>query len=109
MGLKAVGVSEQDAWSVLRSTALDSTPLVRRKVFEAAARERAEVSIAHVAQRVRYYPTTVRRTLEELAAHRLVEHIPARPGRADGWILAEDIEMLYSSLFDGPFPKRRVS
>ena len=99
-GLLAIGVSEQDTWAVLRSLALDSAPLVRRKVFEVVARERAEIPTALVVQRIRYSSTKVRRTLEDLEAHRLVEHIPAGPGRADAWTLTEETEMLYSSLFE---------
>jgi hypothetical protein len=99
-GLEAIGVSEHDTWTVLRSLALDSAPLFRRKVFDAVARERAEIPTALVSERVPYSPTKVRRTLEELGVHRVVKHIPAGSGRADSWILTEETEMLYSSLFE---------
>jgi hypothetical protein len=99
-GLQLIGVNEAEAWVVLRCTALDSAPILRRTVFEVLAHERAETNTKYVAQKLRYPVTTVRRNLEELAAHGLVEHLPDGQSRADRWMLPEDIEMLYTSLWE---------
>ena len=67
-GLRAVGVTEDRAWSIIEKVALDCLPLVRRGVLMALAGAGDPLTTAEVAGRAEQPPTPARRALEELLA-----------------------------------------
>jgi hypothetical protein len=71
-GLRAIGVHDAIAWDVVLSCALDSIPAKRLGVLRVLAAADEGRSSPQVADALRYPTTTIRRTLEELAAHGLV-------------------------------------
>jgi DNA-binding transcriptional ArsR family regulator len=69
--LRYIGVDEPDCWSVVRKVALDSIPGTRRLTLLALLSGRSGVS--DIADHVRVSQTTVRRSLEELQIHNMVD------------------------------------
>jgi hypothetical protein len=83
-----LGLDAEESWEVVRRCALDSIPKLRGAVIryldartEAADTTTIGIGVVH--------PTrTVRRALEDLAAHGVVERKSEGPGRADRWELS---------------------
>lgn len=107
-GMLMIGVETGEAWRVLRNVALDSAPLLRRRVFELLAMEATEYETAKLATKLAYPTQTTRRALEELHAHGLIQRATRGPGKADRWSVSEQWEMQYA-LVAQPFPKCRES
>jgi hypothetical protein len=89
-GLDVLGVERETALAVTESVALDSVPPLRRAAFEQlrdggkAALETKEISEA-----LGLPTSTVRRTLEDLAAYHLIERETQGPGKSDFWSIAK--------------------
>jgi hypothetical protein len=70
--LRYIGVDDDDAWRIIRKCSFDSMPGTRRTVlmslFRGAAHMPEIAGITNIGQ------STVRRSLEELKIHRLVDH-----------------------------------
>jgi hypothetical protein len=83
-GLDVLGVDRDTAMGVVKSVALDSVPPLRRRAYECVCKYR-DVETADVAIELGLPTNTVRRILEELAAHGLVTRRSQGPGKADLW------------------------
>lgn len=89
-GLRRVGVSEPEAWRLIRAVAFGSMPTQRRRLIEHLASER-ETTTKKAAVVLGLPTTTARRTLEDLTAHSVVERIPRKGknvGEPDRWKLS---------------------
>src|SRR5262249_9705468 len=88
-GLNAVGVPHSEAWRVLIKTALDSMPAIRRAAFDfLATRPSSElVQTAAVLEHTPYKEQTMRRVLEDLAVHRVLDR--KTHGKMDRWALSQ--------------------
>lgn len=84
---RALGVDEEVAWQELTKTALDSIPAIRRAVMVALFPV-VDSETSALAVTLGYPTTTTRRTLEDLAAHGLVERASNGAGKADQWELS---------------------
>jgi hypothetical protein len=91
-----LGISETESWEVVRRCALDSIPKLRGQVIRYLTALPADLNsvttpatTTAVGAGVRHPSKTVRRALEDLAAHQVVTRIPARRGGADEWELSE--------------------
>ncbi len=77
--LRAIGVSDHDAWRYTVHLALDSMPALRKDVLVTLA-TLGESHTKTIADQLRLPTTTVRRTLEDLTAH----HIAVRTHEGKG-------------------------
>jgi IclR helix-turn-helix domain len=82
-GLRVIGLADEHAWRLVTKTAFDSMPAQRRRVLELLA-DTAEATTKQVALELGLPTTTARRTLEDLAAHRLVLR-ESSDGKSDTW------------------------
>jgi hypothetical protein len=95
-GLDVLGVERTTAMVVVESVALDSVPPLRRGAFEFLNRCSKKnplapaVETAAVAKELGLPTGTVRRALEDLAAHGLVERTSQGSGKADVWLALEE-------------------
>jgi hypothetical protein len=87
-GLLAIGVGDREAWSLVTKCALDSMPAIRRLVVEDLMR-RSTATLAEIAERINYPPTTTRRALEDLTAHGIAQRQAPGHGAADSWVASE--------------------
>ena len=94
LGMDVIGVDDEDKWRVMRKVALDSMPLVRRAALQRMIETVEGVggewgkgtTIQELGDAMRVSQTTVRRTLEDLEAHHVVEQArTADGGMAKGW------------------------
>ncbi len=105
-GMMAIGVSRPDAWRLLRKVALDCLPKLRRLVLEFLVAVEDWKTTAEVAVHVNVPTNTVRRTLEDLAAHQIVERDAARAKteddegdrRSDRWRLSARAGELFKAI-----------
>jgi len=83
-----LGLDRADSWEVVRRCALDSIPKLRGAVIRylAGCSELADTTAIGIA--VVHPSRTVRRALEDLAAHGVVHRKSAGQGRADSWELS---------------------
>jgi hypothetical protein len=88
-GLDSLGCDRQLALRVLRRVGLDSMPALRRQLLEQLCASPEPVSTPALAVAVRTPTTTVRRTLEDLAAYRLVDRTKQEQGKPDLWAMVE--------------------
>jgi hypothetical protein len=85
-GLRVLGLDEQEAWRLVDKTAFDSMPALRRRILEQLAGSK-KLSTREIAVALGLPTTTARRTLEDLAAHGLLERESGGEGKADHWQL----------------------
>ena len=72
--LDRIGADRDEAWRVVTRTALDSMPTTRRAVVDVLLREPRRWTVNDFADEVgAYAPTTIRRILQDLAAHGVTE------------------------------------
>jgi hypothetical protein len=88
-GLDALGCERQLALRVLRRVGLDSMPALRRQLLEQLCATGEPVTTTALAIAVHTPTNTVRRTLEDLAAYRLVDRTKQEQGKADLWQMVE--------------------
>ena len=82
-----IGMSQQEAWGLIKKVALDSMPQIRRNLLEILLQHDAglETKLAAVAAG---YPTeTTRHALQDLACYNVLQRDPT--GRADVWLLTD--------------------
>lgn len=98
LGMDLIGVDDEDKWRVLHKVAMDSMPLVRRAAIETMIEKCGGLggewgrgaTVAELGDYMRVSQTTVRRTLEDLEAHRVVEHAQGENGELmKGWRLTK--------------------
>jgi hypothetical protein len=103
-GMLAIGTSRSEAWQILTKVTLDCLPKLRRLALEALIAG-DWMRTAAVAVAVNVPTSTMRRTLEDLAAHGIVERdaAHARSADADGdkhndqWRLAPKARALFEA------------
>jgi hypothetical protein len=88
-GLDAIGLDRESAWQVVAKVALDSMPALRRALIDSLAAVDDPTETGAIATRVGYPDTTVRRGLEDLAAHGVVTRYTQGSGKKDTWSLSE--------------------
>jgi len=101
-GLDLIGLDRSVAWQVVSKAALDSVPALRLAMVTKLHSVEDELSTTKVAADANYPTTTVRRTLEDLAALALVERTSNGKGKADTWRLTEEVRAQLDTV--QPFP-----
>ena len=86
-GLRAIGVEEDDAQTLIAKAALDSMPQVRRQVLGVLVKCPVEMATPDIGEAIGYPTTTTRRACEDLAGHGVLARIPGGNGRADRWLV----------------------
>lgn len=96
-GLQVVGLEPATAWDVVRATAFDSVPTLRRRIFEylRTAEDADKLNTTYIAEELGYPTQTARRALEDLTAHGVIDRKSQGPGRADLWTLSDLARELY--------------
>ena len=87
VGLDAVGASRDNAWPIITKAALDSIPSVRRDVMDVLQATGQPLETRSIATQIGYPTTTARRSLEDLAAHGIVNRYSHGDGKSDDWDL----------------------
>ena len=88
VGLRAIGLDSQTAWKIVTKAGLDSLPALRLDVLN-VLRDGPQAT-PKIGEAVGYPKATVKRTIEDLAAHGLVERNAQGAGSAaDVWELSE--------------------
>jgi hypothetical protein len=93
-GLDAIGATRADGWRVVTKAALDSIPATRRAVIDALIATTEDAETSTIADTIGYPTTTTRRTLEDLAAHGIVDR--NQKGKSDTWNLSAFARALYA-------------
>jgi Primase C terminal 1 (PriCT-1) len=83
-GLRCIGLGRSDAWRIVAKAAIDCVPEPRRTVLDLMVDGRTRTT-TEVADAVSLPTQTSRRTLEDLAAHRLLNRQGGGQGKADLW------------------------
>lgn len=100
-----LGLDRAGAWEVANRVARDSMPRLRWRVLDALA-VAGQQSTNTLARAALHPSRSVKRALEDLTAHRVVERIPADgPGLPDHWRLAADRRIAAVWLADGTVPE----
>jgi hypothetical protein len=81
--LRFIGVDEPDCWRIVRKLAFDSIPGSRRLALMALLS--GKQSTGTIAEYLRVSQSTVRRSLEELSVHSLVDRTDAAMWRISSW------------------------
>jgi hypothetical protein len=84
-GLDALGCKRDLALRVVRRVGLDSMPALRRQLLEQLCISPEPVATPTLAVALHTPTNTVRRTLEDLTAYRLVTRVKQEQGRPDLW------------------------
>ena len=84
-GLLALGTDKTTLWEVVRKTALDSMPALRRAAIDTLVERAAPATTTAIAETVLHPTITTRRVLEDLAAHGVAVRYPQGKGKADLW------------------------
>lgn len=96
LGVRAIGAA--DAWPVVVRCALDSMPANRQAGLAHLAGETTWVPTSSVGTALGLPTTTVRRTLEDLEAHGVVDRTQQGQGQADLWMLSEWCRLLWPTV-----------
>lgn len=87
-GLDAIGATRETGWQVVTKAALDSIPALRLSALRDLHERDEPVETATVATELGYPTTTMKRALEDLAAHGLAERVKQGKGKADMWAIS---------------------
>jgi hypothetical protein len=97
-GMLAIGVEPDAAWKTLTKVGLDCMPTLRRLAFDWLIVRPDPVTTDAIASAVGYPPSTMRRTLQDLAAHGvLVEGTGGKSGKSSEWSVSEQARELYAA------------
>jgi hypothetical protein len=91
-GLDTLNLDRETAMGVIKSVALDSVPPLRRRAYECVGKfgwKYDGVETGDVAIDLGLPTNTVRRVLEDLAAHGLIARKSQGKGKADCWTMTE--------------------
>jgi hypothetical protein len=97
-GLRAIGVPDAEATALTTKIGFDSMSVARRQALQMLADDDGAVSTRELAERYGLPTTTARRTLEELAAHRLAERVSHESGKADQYRMTAEKRLQYKEL-----------
>jgi hypothetical protein len=114
--LLVLSVPRRHSWSIIAKVALDSMPAIRRAVLQHLVDDPLPTTAVAVGEALGYPTTTARRTLEDLAAHGLVDRTSGGNGRADAWRLSDwardhwnrSVPGVSGALFTPPPHERRL-
>lgn len=95
VGMKAVGVPDDEAWRVVSGSCLDSVHPIRRSIVEFLVGSGREHATALIAGRCRVPETTARRHLQDLGALRVIEQVHHAP---ETWIAGPWLRDAWASL-----------
>jgi DNA-binding MarR family transcriptional regulator len=103
-GLRLIGVDEETRWSLVVKVAFDSMPAQRRQVIELLARRDEAAKTAEVGTSLGLPTSTAKRTLEDLAAHGILERQKQGEGSTspDLWRLTDGKRAEYAAAVAGP-------
>jgi hypothetical protein len=96
--LRLIGTSEAAAWTLVRKCALDSMPAIRLTMLEDLMSRDGVATTSQISEATFYPTSTTRRSLEDLAAHRVVDRHSNGDGRADDWQVASWTRERWSSV-----------
>src|SRR5262249_46907316 len=99
-GMLAIGVEPDAAWTTLTKTGLDCMPALRRLVFDWLITYASAPTPDGIASAVGYpsATTTIRRTLQDLAAHGvLIEGKGGKSSKASEWSVSDQARELYAT------------
>jgi len=86
-GMTVSGVTPGERRRLTRKVGLDCIPALRRRAVESLAANAGTNSTADIAGALDHPISTVRRALEDLAAHRVIVRHSQGPGKSDFWEL----------------------
>jgi hypothetical protein len=86
-GMRSIGVCDGQCWPLLCRVGMDCIPSIRRSALDRLRRS-GRISTPDVATAIGYPTTTVRRALEDLTAHGILER--EKCGSVDIWELSVD-------------------
>jgi hypothetical protein len=99
-GLRVIGADDDTAWAVVSKVALDCLPDLRRKaLLYVVEAEGIPVKTPQAARDLGYPTTTIKRALEDLAAHHVLVRRSQGPGYADEWTETEAFAGLRRAAF----------
>lgn len=81
--LRYIGVDDVDAWNIVRKCSFDSIPGSRRSTLAALLKQ--HTSTSSIAAEAKVSQTTIRRALEELQIHNMVERIDVASWAISDW------------------------
>ena len=84
-GLQNIGVADKEAWRLIGKVGLDCIPDVRRKALTCLNKQNQPITTKAVAQALAYPWTTVRRVLEDLTGHGLVQCFRPDSNDPESW------------------------
>jgi hypothetical protein len=84
-GLRMIHITEDEAWRLTVRVAIDSIPEVRRLVLEHLQEANQPIETSAVADALNYPTTTIRRTLEDLTGHSLLQRFSTGAGKSQTW------------------------
>jgi hypothetical protein len=88
-GLQSIGVTNNDTWNVITSTALNSIPSLRRRILDYLVEVPDLLPTARtIGDAIGYFGGAVQRALEDLSAHGLAERHSSDIGE-DRWIASK--------------------
>lgn len=105
LGLSAIGLSDEAAWTVVVRVGLDSIPKLRRSVMDALAAAEGQMTTSAVAVAVAHPTRTTQRALEDLEAHHIVERTAGGEGKANLWTLETWAAERYHAARSGTLPE----
>lgn len=94
-GLAAIGVGAGRRRQLIRKVGLDGIPPIRRIALDYLSAHR-DASVKDIANTCRYSQSTIRRALEDLACHHVVENQKA--GTTDLWHLTESATRYFKTI-----------
>lgn len=87
-GMTASGVSQEERWRLTRKVGLDCIPALRRRAIESMAASTGPKSTTDIVEALDHPISTVRRALEDLAAHHVLLRCSLGSGKSDLWELS---------------------
>jgi hypothetical protein len=96
-GMRAIGVARSAAWKAMLVTAFSCIPGDRRRALE-FLEEHGVSTTSSIGVGLQRPTRSIRRTLEDLAAHELTRRIKGDPGKADSWELRKETSSVFAKL-----------
>jgi hypothetical protein len=99
IALRRFGLPEDEQWKTICRLAADSVPAARMQAFLFVHRQAGSSTTSEVSAHLGLPTVTVRRILEDLAAHRVLLCIKGGEGRPDRWSVHERIGAMFDEAF----------
>lgn len=98
-GLDSIALPREESWRVLVKVGMDSIPAIRLKVIQALKHGNPQ-DLAETCRLTRYPGTPTRRTLDDLAAHRVT--VKSKVNGKDVWALSASVGDVIADLTSFP-------